>query len=55
MSVHRSPSAILGPLSKGDKQDGEAAAHERRTEERARVLALPHGFQAIPQLVPRAG
>ena len=32
-----------------------AAAHERRTEERARVLALPHGFQAIPQLVPRAG
>ena len=32
-----------------------AAAHERRTEERARVLALPHGFQVIPQLVPRAG
>lgn len=28
------------------------AAHQRRSEQRARVLALPHGFQAIPQLVP---
>ncbi|PZC47638.1 MAG: Nickel-dependent lactate racemase [Chloroflexi bacterium] len=29
-----------------------AAAHQRHTEDRTRILALPHGFQAIPRVVP---
>jgi len=47
-------STQLNPIADvGETVARLADEHERRTEERATVLALPHGFQAIPQ-VPAA-